>query len=227
MIPRVLIDTADIPGGGGSLRLIRRGDEFSIMLGANELMNSRLSGSEEELARRACARLQGRKGTAVLIGGLGMGFTLRAALDALPMSARVTVAELVPGVVAWARGPLSHLAGDPLADPRVALFEGDVADAVAAARASWDAILLDVDNGPDGLTAQSNDRLYGRAGLAAARAALRPCGILGIWSSAPDKAFTQRLRQAGFAVEEVRARARGGGGAHHHLWFGVAPGGRA
>ena len=221
MIPRILIDTADIPGGGGTLRLIRRGDEYSIMLGANELMNSRLSDSEEELARHACARLGPRERPAMLIGGLGMGFTLRAALAALPPRATVTVAELVPAVVAWAKGPLSHLAGDALADPRVTLFEGDVAAAIGGG--TWDAILLDVDNGPDGLTLEANDRLYAHTGLAAARAALRPGGMLGVWSSAPDKAFTQRLRQAGFKVEEVAARARGGGGARHHLWFATAP----
>ena len=219
MIPRILLGTAALPGGG-ELRLIRRGEEFSIMLGANELMNSRLSGSEEELARIACARIAGRPRPAVLIGGLGMGFTLRAALAELPRAAEVVVAELVPEVVAWARGPMAPVFRGSLEDPRVRVEEADVAELIAAARAAYDSILLDVDNGPDGLTIAANDRLYSAAGLAAARSALRPGGVLAVWSSAPDKAFTGRLRQAGYAVEEVEARARGGGrGARHHLWF--------
>jgi spermidine synthase len=220
MIPRTLIDRAPMPDGSGELRLIRRGDEFSIMLGANELMNSRLSGSEEQLARIACERLSGRQRPAALIGGLGMGFTLRAALERLPRDAAVTVAELVPAVIAWAKGPLAHIFGDSLADPRVTLAEADVADLIVRSDRAWDAILLDVDNGPDGLSVAANDRLYDAAGLAAAKRALRPGGILGIWSSDGDPRFTRRLERAGFAVEEVRARAaRSGRGAHHLLWF--------
>ncbi len=219
MVPRVLIDTADIPGGGGQLRLFQRGAEFSIMLGNNELMNSRLSGSEEALATLSCDKVLPRPRPQMLIGGLGMGFTLRAALAVLGTDAGVTVAELVPAVVAWAQGPMAHIFGDCLTDPRVSLHVGDVAGVIAAAQGAYDAILLDVDNGPDGLTRASNNRLYGHAGLAAARAALRPGGVLAIWSSAPDKAFAQRLRDAGFAVDEVVARARGMGGARHVIWL--------
>jgi spermidine synthase len=219
VLPRTVIDTAEMPDGGGEIRLVRRGDSFSIMLGAVELMNSRLSGSEEELAGIACARLAAVARPALLIGGLGMGFTLRAALARLGPGARVTVAELVPAVVAWARGPLAHLFDGSLEDPRVTIAEGDVAALIGGARGAYDAILLDVDNGPDGLTRAANDRLYDRAGLAAAKAALRRGGLLGIWSSAPDRGFTRRLREAGFAVEELAVRANGRRGARHILWF--------
>jgi spermidine synthase len=220
MIPWVLLDTAELPDGGGGLRLMQRGAEFSIMSGAIELMNSRLSGSEEALAALACARLGGRLRAHVLIGGLGVGFTLRAALGSLGADARVTVAELVPAVVAWARGPLAPIFGDSLADPRVSIVEGDVAAVMVAGRAAYDAILLDVDNGPEGLTRKANDRLYDVAGLGTARAALRPGGILAVWSSGPDRGFTQRLRRTGFAVEEVSVRAsRGRRGGRHVIWL--------
>jgi spermidine synthase len=219
MIPRVLIDTAPIPGGG-ELRLFKRGAEYSIMLGGNELMNSRLSGSEEALASIACERLAGVARPALLIGGLGMGFTLRAALAALGAEAKVVVAELVPAVVAWARGPMAEIYGDSLSDRRVTIVEADVGDLIAEAHAAYDAILLDVDNGPDGLSREANDRLYDLAGLQRARATLRPGGILAIWSAAPDRAFTQRLGRAGFAAEEVTVRAnRGRSGARHVIWF--------
>ena len=218
MIPRETIDTAEMPDGGGEIRLVRRGAEYSIMLGATELMNSRLSGSEEALARLAAERIGGRARPRVLIGGLGMGFTLKAALDALPKDAEVIVAELVPAVVRWAEGPLAHLFAGSLDDPRVRIVEDDVALPIGAG--GWDAILLDVDNGPEGLTRAANDRLYDAGGLAAARRALRPGGVLAVWSSAPDRAFTRRLREAGFAVDEVAARAtRRGKGGRHHLWF--------
>ncbi len=224
MIPRELIDTAEIPGGGGTLRLIRRGAEFSIMLGSNELMNSRLSGSEEALATVTCARLKGRPRPQMLIGGLGMGFTLRAALAELPADAGVTVAELVPAVVDWARGPMAEIFAGSLDDRRVAVSIGDVAGLIGGARSAWDAILLDVDNGPDGLTRPSNDQLYDRDGLAAAKAALRSSGTLAVWSSGADPAFTQRLRKAGFAVDEQVVRANGArGGARHILWFATRP----
>jgi len=217
MVPRILIDTADVPGGG-ELRLFQRGDEFSIMLGANELMNSRLSGSEEALATLACARVAAD--ARLLIGGLGMGFTLRAALPLLGGDAGVTVAELVPAVVAWARGPMAGLFGGCLEDPRVQVIEQDVAALIGAAGAAYDAILLDVDNGPDGLTRAENDRLYSVRGLQAAKAALRPGGVLAIWSAAPDARFARRLRETGFVVEEVIARGRAGGrGARHVIWL--------
>ena len=219
MRPRVLLDTADVPGGG-QLRLFRRDAEFSIMLGANELMNSRLSGSEEALATLACERMPKGARPAVLIGGLGMGFTLRAALAVLPAEARIVVAELVPAVVAWAKGPMAEIFGGSLDDPRVQIVEADVAEPIRSARAAYDAVLLDVDNGPDGLTREDNDRLYDARGLAAIRAALRPGGVLAVWSSAPDRGFTARLKRAGFAVEEVTARAHAGrSGARHVIWL--------
>jgi spermidine synthase len=222
MIPRILLDTAEIPGSDDTLRLFRRGDEFAIMLGGVELMNSGRSGSEEALATMTCERLD-TMAPSMLIGGLGMGFTLRAALTTLGDTAEIVVAELVPAVVAWARAPMAALHGGSLDDPRVLLRESDVGALIRGTRAAWDAILLDVDNGPDGLTLPSNDRLYDRAGLAAARAALRPGGVLAIWSSAPDKGFTRRLIEAGFAVEEATVRAHRGRGVRDTIWFATIP----
>jgi spermidine synthase len=219
MIPWVLIDTAKVPGGG-ELRLKRRGGEFSIMLGANELMNSRLSGSEEALASLSCRKIRDRASPQILIGGLGMGFTLRAALAELNDDAGVTVAELVPAVAAWARGPMAEIFGGSLDDPRVTLFEGNVGGLIRSAKARYDAILLDVDNGPEGLTSSSNDALYDLAGLQAAWRALRPGGVLAVWSQGPDEHFTRRLRKAGFAVETVKVRAnKGRSGARHIVWI--------
>jgi spermidine synthase len=220
MIPRVLVDSAPIPGGGGELRLIRRGDDFWIMLGSNALMSTRLRGSEEALATLACERIAGRPRPAILIGGLGMGFTLRAALGALGRDARLVVAELVPAIVEWARGPMAHVHCGSLEDPRVEVAIGDVGDLVAAARSEFDAILLDVDNGPDALSLESNDRLYDLDGLHRAKAALKPHGILGIWSAGDDPAFSRRLGKAGFRVEEVTVRAHAGRkGAKHMIWL--------
>jgi spermidine synthase len=222
VIPWVHLDTAKTPGGG-ELRLMQRGSEFSIRLGANELMNSRLSGSEEALAAIPCARIRDRPAPRLLIGGLGMGFTLRASLAALGDNAEVIVAEIVPAVVKWAMGPMAPLFGGCLSDPRVSLREGDVGAVIGSARLAYDAILLDVDNGPEGLTREANDSLYHRTGLRAARAALRPGGILAVWSSGPDRSFTARLRGAGFGVEEIRARgSRTGGGARHVIWLATA-----
>jgi spermidine synthase len=218
MTPRELIGTALVPGGE-ELRLFRRGDDFMIVLDRNELMNSRMSGSEEALATMTCERVA-KPSAHLLIGGYGMGFTLRTALAALGADARVTVAELVPEIIAWARGPMATLMAGCLDDPRVELVEGDVAAVIAAARGSYDAILLDVDNGPDGLTRNANDRLYSARGLDAARAALRPGGILAVWSAAPDQAFARRLVQAGFDTDEVVVRARSNGkGPRHVIWF--------
>jgi spermidine synthase len=224
MIPWLHLDTATMPGGGGSLRLMQRGQEYSIMAeGGIELMNSRLSGSEEALAELTAARLVGRPSPRVLIGGLGIGFTLRAALAAFPSAARITVAELVPEVVAWARGPMAHIHAGTLDDPRVAIAVGDVAGLIAAG--GWDAILLDVDNGPEGLTRRANDRLYDPAGLAAAKAALTPGGVLAVWSSAPHAVFSKRVRQAGFTVEELKVKAGPGRKkASHVIWLAVKPG---
>lgn len=220
MIPWVLIDTAEVPGGGGELRLKRHGAEFAIMLGSDELMNSRLSGSEEALATIACERIRDRKAPRILIGGLGMGFTLRAALAALGPEARIIVAELVPAVVQWARGPMAEVFGTSLTDQRVGIREADVGELIRADASAYDAILLDVDNGPEGLTRKANDALYDLKGLRAARAALKPGGVLAVWSSGPNPKFTWRLGRAGFAVEEVRARANGPrGGARHVIWI--------
>lgn len=221
MVPRELIDTAEIPGGG-ELRLIRRGDEFSIMIGANELMNSRLGGSEEALAALAIERLDGRPRPRLLIGGLGMGFTLRAALASLEADAEIVVAELVPAVVTWARGPMAGIFGGCLSDPRVAIVERDVADLIAEGAALYDAILLDVDNGPDGISSAANDGLYDATGLRRARRALRPGGALAVWSSAAAGAFNRRLAEAGFVFEEIRVRARARRGARHVIWLARA-----
>lgn len=220
MIPWVELDSAEAPGGRERLRLKQRGTEFSIMLGANELMNSRLSGSEEALATLTQERLANVAKPTILIGGLGMGFTLRAALAAFPAEARIQVVELVPAVVRWARGPMAELHAGSLADPRVTIVESDVAKVIAEANAVYDAILLDIDNGPEGLTIEANDALYAHRGLAAARAALKPGGILAVWSQGPDARFAARLKRSGFAVEEMRVRAsRSKRGARHVIWL--------
>lgn len=219
MKPRTLIGTATIPGGE-ELRLFRRDDAFMIVLGANELMNSRMGGSEEALAVMTCARLGETAAPRLLVGGYGMGFTLRAALATLVPSARVTVVELVPEIIDWARGPMAALTAGCLDDARVHLVAGDVSAVIARAVGSYDAILLDVDNGPDGLTRAANDQIYSREGLVLAKSALKRDGILAIWSAAPDGAFSRRLKDAGFSVDEVSVRARGGGkGSRHVIWF--------
>jgi spermidine synthase len=220
MIPWVKLDTARVPGADGELRLMRRGTEFSIMLGANELMNSRLSGSEAALATLACKKIETVTRPHLLIGGLGMGFTLRAALAVLGPNARMDVAELVPAVVAWARGPMAEIFGGCLDDPRVRIKEEDVLKAIRTHKGAFDAILLDVDNGPEGLTRSGNDALYDLKGLRSSHAALRPGGVLAVWSSGPNAAFSKRLRSAGFDVNEVTVRATGkGGGARHVIWI--------
>ena len=221
--PWTLLDTAAVPGGEGSLRLMRRGSEFSIMAGATSLMNSRMSGSEEALASLSWERIANNKKPHMLIGGLGMGFTLRAAEAILPADARITVAELVPAVVAWARGPMAEVFGDSLADPRLTVVEADVGSLLNTP-GRYDAILLDVDNGPEGLTRDANDVLYTSRGLRRAYTALTSGGVLAVWSSHPSDPFTKRLASAGFAVEEVKVRARGAkGGERHHIWLGRKP----
>lgn len=220
MIPWVHLDTASVPGDGGELKLMRRGAEFSIMAGPIELMNSRLSGSEEALATLAAERMGERPGSRVLIGGLGMGFTLRAALKRLPADGRITVAELVPEVAAWGRGPLAETFAGSLDDPRVTIHLGDVADLIGPREKVWDAILLDVDNGPQGLTRKANDSLYDPAGLTTALRALTRGGVLAVWSSASHPSFSPRLRRAGFQVEEHQVRANAGKrGARHVIWI--------
>lgn len=217
MIPWEHLATAAVPGDGGDLRLMRRGSEYSIMAGSIELMNSRLSGSEEALATLAHERLAGVAAPRVLIGGLGMGFTLRAALAVFGPKAKIVVAELVPAVIDWARGPLAGLYGDSLSDPRTAVRPADVATLIA--EGGWDAILLDVDNGPQGLSRAGNDGLYSFGGLGVTKAALRPGGVLGVWSSSSDHGFTNRLKRAGYAVEEIGVRAHRGRGARHTIWM--------
>jgi spermidine synthase len=220
MIPWLEIDTARVPGADIELRLMRRGTEFSMMLGANELMNSRLSGSEEALATLACRRIQGVERPCLLIGGLGMGFTLRAALAVLGSDARIVVAELVPEVIAWARGPLAQMFAGSLTDPRASIEAADVVEVIRSHPSAFDAILLDVDNGPEALIRRDNDALYDPKGLTSIHRALRPGGVLAVWSSGPNAAFSKRLRAAGFAVDEVGVRATTRrSGAHHVIWF--------
>ena len=220
MIPWKLLDSSPVPGGSETLRLYRRDTEFSIRLDGCELMNSRVHGSEDALAELVCAKLANRPSPKVLIGGLGMGYTAAAALQNLGAQAQVVVAELVPAVVAWNWGPLAHLAGQPLDDDRILVREIDVAHILKAEQHAYDAIILDVDNGPDGLTSSANDWLYGRAGLNAAHTALKPSGILAVWSASSDPAFSRLLRQTGFSVEEVMVRARGRkGGSRHMIWL--------
>jgi spermidine synthase len=200
---------------------MRRGEEFSIRLSGirGELMNSRVHGSEEALAELGCARLGSEEMAQVLVGGLGMGFTLAAALRAVAASATVTVAELIPAVVEWNRGPLGDCAGNPLQDNRSRVHTGDVADLVAAGEAIFDAILLDVDNGPEGLTQSDNEWLYSARGLASMNRALRPNGTLAVWSAGPDPLFLIRLKKAGFKASARSVRARKGKGSHHTIFL--------
>jgi spermidine synthase len=224
MIPWLQLDTARVPGADVQLRLMQRGAEFSMMLGQNELMSSRLSGSEEALATLACRRIEAVNSPHLLIGGLGMGFTLRAALAVLGSDARIMVAELVPAVIAWARGPMADIFGDSLDDPRASIRQADVVDVIASHGSAFDAILLDVDNGPEGLIRKANDALYDLKGLKAIRRALRPGGVLAVWSSGPNPQFSKRLRAAGFDVNEVAVRATTKrSGARHVIWFATKP----
>jgi spermidine synthase len=220
MIPWKHIDTTAVPGSDVELRLMQRGDEFSMKLGQNELMSSRLSGSEEALATLTCRRLDAIKAPHLLVGGLGMGFTLRAALAVLGPKARITVAELLPAVITWARGPMAEIFGDSLDDPRAKILSADVIEVIAAKPSTFDAILLDVDNGPEGLIRKANDALYDAKGLKAIHRALKPGGVLAVWSSGPHPAFSRRLRDAGFEVNEVAVRATTKrSGARHLIWF--------
>jgi spermidine synthase len=218
--PWELLGQASTPDGV-DLTLTRRDREYVILAGGRSLMSSRMHGSEEALAMLACQALRGRSEPAVLIGGLGMGFTLRAALDRLPADATVVVCELVPAVVEWNRGPLAPLAGYPLKDRRVSIDVGDVAATLGASRDRFDAVLLDVDNGPAAFTAERNAALYADRGLAAARAALKPGGVLAVWSAWDNRKFEQRLRYGRFDVEVERVRARlRRGGPRHTIFLG-------
>ncbi len=225
MLERKLIDTAQVPGGA-ELQLISHGRDHMITLERNELMSTRMQYSEEQLAELTIDRLRADKPN-MLIGGYGMGFTLRAALRRLPADASIIVAELVPKIIEWAKGPMAHHTGDCLADPRLTLDMTDVADPIAEAadgmRAQFDAILLDVDNGPDGLVRAENDKLYSPRGLRQTREALALNGVLAIWSAAQDPRFTRRLEKAGFAVEVLEVRARPNNkGPRHTIWFARA-----
>lgn len=225
MIPWEFLDSAPIPGSQDELSLFRRGTEFSIRVDNEELMNSRVHGSEEALARIACRRIATRRRPHVLVGGLGMGYTLSAALRELESDADVLLVELSPAVVAWNRGPLADLAGRPLEDGRVNVLEGDVAETLRAGHACYDSILLDVDNGPEGFTRGGNDWLYGESGLAAAFRALRPGGVFAVWSVTPDRRFAARLCGTGFKVDDFPVPARGDrGGANHTIWIAETPG---
>ena len=223
MNPWIVIDQATVPGDGGEMKLLQRTHEFTINVKNEELMNSRLHGSEDALAELTCKPLAKRKRPKVLIGGLGMGYTLGAALEHLGPQAHVVVAELVPAVIKWNRTHLADLAGRPLEDSRVTVRQGDVGAIIQEKKNVYDAILLDVDNGPEGLTHEGNDRLYTPQGLDAAKAALRPDGVLAVWSARPDKAFTKRLRASGLDIEEVPSRARGSRGRWHHIWLAKKP----
>ncbi|MEN8170782.1 MAG: hypothetical protein ABFS08_11225 [Pseudomonadota bacterium] len=221
MKPWNLIDSSEIPADGGELRLYQRGEEYSIMiLGGGELMSSRKHGSEDALAELGCQHLGGQAGSRVLVGGLGMGFTLAAALQQLEADAEVVVAELVPAVVKWNRDYLGEFAGNPLDDPRSSISVGDVAALLRQERSAFDAVLLDVDNGPEGLTHCQNNWLYSTEGLQVALAALRPKGLLAVWSAGPDHNFSKRLRQVGFKVKEHQVRAHGRSkGPRHTIWI--------
>lgn len=207
---------------GEDMTLMRQDTEYVILANGRSLMSSRMHGSEEALATLACRRLRTVEAPRVLVGGLGMGFTLRATLDLLPADATVVVAELVPAVVEWHRGPLGALAGHPLKDGRVLVDVGDVGARLRASLAEFDAVLLDVDNGPSAFTASHNSGLYDDRGLAAARAALKAGGMLAVWSAWEDRKFEQRLRHGGFTVTVERMRARlKKGGPKHTVFLGV------
>ena len=222
MIPWENLDRVPAPGGA-TLSLHRRGHEYVIRVDGKDLMSNRMHGSEDALASLGCAGLAKKKGVRVLIGGLGLGYTLRAALDSLAPDASVEVAELVPGVIAWNRGVLGPLAGSPLEDPRVVVREGDVVAFIAGSRERYDAILLDVDNGPDALTSPENARLYGMRGLGRIHGALRRRGVVGIWSVADDPRFTARMMRAGYEVRVERVLARHNAtrpsGKRHVIWI--------
>lgn len=224
MIPWIVLGTTQIPGNGGELKLSQRDKEFSIRLSGRrgELMNSRAHGSEDALAELGCAALSTKADAQVLIGGLGMGFTLAAALRSVSSTAVVTVAELVPEVVEWNRGPLRECAGYPLNDPRTHIYVGDVADLLSSTP-RYDAILLDVDNGPEGLTHNDNNWLYSHEGLQASFKTLLSGGMLAVWSAGPDQLFTIRLKKAGFRVQMRTVRARQGKGSHHTIWLAQKP----
>jgi spermidine synthase len=220
-----LLDRALIPDNGGELLLYQRGDEFSIEVAgiSGELMSTAIHGSEDALAELALQRLRTPSEAHVVIGGLGMGFTLAAVLRLVGNQGKVIVAELVPEVIKWNQGPMGERSGSPLKDPRTIVHQGDVLELIRAGNGSYDAILLDTDNGPEGLTQARNNRLYSHRGLRSAFDALRPGGVLAVWSTDPNAAFTRRLGMAGFRVEEQKVFAHRDKGTKHHLWFATRP----
>jgi len=221
MIPWTLLGTATIPNNGGELELAQRDKEFSIHLKGvrGELMNSRVHCSELALAELGCAHIQGAENTKVLVGGMGMGFTLAAALKATPKSSQVVVAELVPEVIEWNKGPLGDCAGKPLNDPRALVHLGDVAELFKKKQATYNAVLLDVDNGPEGFTHSDNNNLYSIESLQAIRHTLQPSGMLAIWSAWHDPKFTTQLKKAGFKVQTKTVRAHKGKGSRHTIYL--------
>jgi spermidine synthase len=221
MIPWIELGTAQIPNNGGELKFSQRADEFSIRLSGirGELMNSRLYNSEKVLAELGCAHLNSSDSAQVLVGGLGMGYTLAAALKAVTANSQVTVAELIPEVVEWNRGPLGNCAKNPLEDPRTKIHVGDVRALLSIKRPTFDAILLDVDNGPEGLTQKGNNSIYSAQGLDDIYKTLRPKGMLAIWSAGPDHLFTLRLKKAGFKADTRIVRARPGKGSRHTIFL--------
>ncbi len=220
MIPWKFLGSTITPDKKSELKLYQRDSEFSIRVNGQELMNSRMSGSEKKLAELSCCEVADREKASVLIGGLGMGYTLSAALKSLNSDAEVTISELVPAVVEWNKEVLGHLADFPLEDSRVTVLVEDVVEVIKNKKTAYDAILLDVDNGPDGLTQEGNENLYSFAGLSIIKSALKPGGVLAIWSASPDKRFTDRLKKSSFHVEEKKERARSNQkGAFHTIWL--------
>ncbi len=225
MKPLNKLATANIPNNGGELTLFRREDEFSIRLSGvrGELMNSRVYNSEEELAKLGCAHIQNKDNAEVLVGGLGMGYTLAAALACVTANSRVTVAELIPEVVEWNQGPLGNCAGNPLADERCHVRLGDIVELIKLQQPAFDAILLDVDNGPEGITHSNNNWLYSTNGLDALYDSLRPEGVLAVWSAGADSLFPIQLKKTGFAVTVRTVRARPGKGSRHTIFLAKKP----
>jgi spermidine synthase len=225
MIPWVHLGSAQIPNNGGMLKFSQRGNEFSIRLSGirGELMNSRVYNSEQVLSQLGCAHLSSQDNAQVLVGGLGMGYTLAAALKAVNSSSQVTVAELIPEVITWNQGPLGNCAGNPLLDSRTKVHIGDVADLLKTRKPTFDAVLLDVDNGPEGLTHADNNWIYSEPGLAEIYLTLRPQGMLAIWSAGDDYFFILRLKKAGFKVETRTVRARPGKGSRHTIFLAQKP----
>lgn len=216
-----LLDSTSVEGIAHDMKLYRRGDEYSIKTGYSELMNSRMHSSEDVLAELGCNHIRYKAKARVLIGGLGMGFTLAEALKHMSKDAEIVIAELVPAVIRWNQTYLAELAGHPLNDKRVSIYEGDVAQLIRHEKESFDAILLDVDNGPEGLTRQENGALYSPNGLKVAMRALQPQGVFGVWSAFPEPRFTKRMLQAGFKTKEIPCRAFGKKGSKHMVWLGV------